>query len=84
MPSVFPFFPLNPCCFKKSEERGFASAEALRQSSYGVPEGQPQCKSTPLRKEIQDVASKESRTVCVLERECQGERKDITHSTCLH
>lgn len=34
-------------------------------SSYGAPEGQPQCKSSRLREEIQDVASKESRAVHV-------------------
>ena len=46
------------------------------QSSYGVPEGQPQCKSSPPRKEIQDVALKESRAlyVCVCVCVCEGER----------
>lgn len=45
--------------------QGFVRVEASVQSSYGVPEGQPQCKSSPLREEIQDVALRESKTVCV-------------------
>ena len=46
--------------------------------SSDLPEGQPQCKSPPLRKDIQDVALKESRTVCacvcVSERERERKR----------
>lgn len=53
------------------KNQGFVSIEALMQGSYGVPEGQPQCKSSPLRKEIQDVALKESRTVCVCVHNCE-------------
>lgn len=35
------------------------------QRSYGVPEGQPQCKSSPLRKEVQDVAKEREKQISV-------------------
>ncbi len=67
--SNFPLFPPYPFCCKLSQKSGVVSIETLMHHSYGVPEGRPQCKSFPLRKEIRDVALKESRTVCVSEKE---------------
>lgn len=58
--SILPTVSILLYC--KSEIR--VRVEALVQSSYGVPEGQPQCKSSPLRAEIQDVALKEKQS-CV-------------------
>lgn len=42
------------------------------QSSYGVPEGQPQCKSSPLRKEVQDVAKEREKQISVRLWVCAG------------
>lgn len=46
------------------KNHGVVRVEASVQSSYGLPEGQPQCKSSPLGKDIQDVGLKESRNPC--------------------
>lgn len=49
------------------------------QSSYGVPEGQPQCKSSPLRKEVQDVAKEREKQISVPLWVCAGGSVQETH-----
>lgn len=75
-------------CKPNCKNDRFVSVEASLQSSYGVPEGQPQCKTSPLRKEIQDVALKKSKTACVcahvyVHSDCEGERR-VLNSTHMH
>lgn len=73
------------------KNHGVVRVEASVQSSYGLPEGQPQCKSSPLGKDIQDVGLKESRNLCAYvcvcvcerERECTRKGEDFNTHTCI-
>lgn len=61
------FFSFHSIKFALNQDKNHWSEMArLYCSSHGVPEGQPQCKSSPMRKEVQDVAeATETCLVCV-------------------
>lgn len=65
--SYFHFLSFHCTHFSVNQVKksGVTNCKALMQSSYGVPEGQPQCKSSPFRKEVQDVAKEREKQISV-------------------
>lgn len=60
------FFSFHSINFAVNQDKNhWLEIARLYCSSHGVPEGQPQFKSSPMRKEVQDVAEAKEKCVCV-------------------